>query len=465
MASVLIIDDDKGMCFTLSAMVQEQGHDVTCAYTLESGFKEAGLKDYDLIFLDVQLPDGNGLDVLAEIQNQPSQPEIIIITGQGDPNGAELAIKKGAWDYIEKPSSIKEMTLPFIRAIQYHDKKQSLKAVKALNRAGIIGSSPQINGCLDLLAQAASTDTNVLIMGQTGTGKELFARAVHNNSSRINRNFVVVDCTALTETLLESILFGHEKGAFTGAVKSQDGLIRQADGGTLFLDEVSELPMSIQKTFLRLLQERSFRPVGSEKEVKVDFRLVAATNRNLDSMVNSKQFRQDLLFRLRSFTITLPPLKDHKKDITELVLYHVAKIYNKFGMEIKGISPELIETLIAYDWPGNVRELVGSLERSISAAKYEPVLVPRHLPEHIRIKVAQTALGRNALPPNSHSKAPVSSGNISNLQDFLEDAKQQYFQKLMAHTANNIQKACRISGISRSGLYEHLKKYKILNSR
>jgi len=401
MANVLIIDDDRGMCFTLSAIVRQQGHDVTCAYTLEDGLKEAASIDYDLVLLDVQLPDGNGLHVLPQIQAMPSQPEIIIITGQGDPDGAELAIKNGAWDYIEKPASIKEMTLPLIRALQYRDKKQAVKTVKALKRDEIVGSSPQMNACFDLVAQAASTDTNVMIMGETGTGKELFARAVHNNSSRVNGNFIVVDCAALPETLLESTLFGHEKGAFTGAERSRGGLIRQADGSTLFLDEIGEMSMYIQKTFLRVLQERSFRPLGSKHEIKVDFRLVAATNRDLDSMVKSKQFRKDLFYRLKSFTIELPRLKDHKEDIKELTLYYIAKICNNYDIEIKGVSPEFIETLDAYSWPGNVRELVNSLERSISAAKYEHVLFPRHLPDRIRIDIAQASLNRKAPPPRS----------------------------------------------------------------
>ena len=336
--------------------------------------------------------------------------------------------------------------------------------MKALKRDEIVGSSPQMNECFDLVAQAASTDINVMIMGETGTGKELFAKAVHNNSSRANGNFIVVDCAALPETLLESILFGHEKGAFTGAVKSRGGLIKQADGGTLFLDEIGEMPMSVQKTLLRVLQERSFRPLGSKYEIKVDFRLVAATNRDIDSMVKSKQFRKDLFFRLKSFTIELPRLKDHKEDIKELILYYIAKICNTYGIETKGVSPEFIETLYACSWPGNVRELIHSLERSISAAKYEHVLFPRHLPDNIRIEIARASLGRKAPPQDHHGRACFSPAKITDLRNFLEDAKRQYFQTLMAHAADNTGEACRISGISRSSLYEHLKKYKIPTS-
>jgi len=251
MEDILIIDDDKTICEMLSSLIQSMGYDVTYSLTLKSGLEEASAGAFGVVFLDVRMPDGNGLDMLHEIRQVPSSPEVIIMTGQGDPDGAALAIKSGAWDYLEKPSSIEEMTLPLVRALQYREEKKARMPKMALKREGIVGSSPQLAACLDLVAQAANSDANVLIEGETGTGKELFARAIHENSSRANGNFVVVDCTALPETLVESVLFGHKKGSFTGADKTQDGLIKQADGGTVFLDEVGELPLSAQKTFLR----------------------------------------------------------------------------------------------------------------------------------------------------------------------------------------------------------------------
>jgi two-component system NtrC family response regulator len=257
MATILIIDDDHLMSETMTRMVRRLGHETLSGATLAEGLALAASHECDVVFLDVRLPDGNGLDALPRIDALPCHPEVIIMTGFGDPNGAELAIKSGAWDYIEKSSSVKEITLSLERALQYRQQKNAVtqnRTVAALKRSQIIGNSPKLNACLDLVAQAAGSDVNVFITGETGTGKELFARAVHENSQRARGNFVVVDCTALPETLVESLLFGHEKGSFTGAEKSRDGLVRQAHCGTLFLDEVGELPLPLQKAFLRVLQ-------------------------------------------------------------------------------------------------------------------------------------------------------------------------------------------------------------------
>ena len=318
MANVLIIDDDKMICDVLSKIVMRMAHNATSAFTLKDGLKATYTHEPDVIFLDIAMPDGNGLEMLPRIRKTPSNPEVIIITGSGDPDGAELAIRSGAWDYIDKASSTKEIMLPLDRALQYREKKLSGKQPVVLKREGIIAKSPKTKACLDLLAQAAGSDASVIITGETGTGKELFARAIHNNSPRALREFVIVDCTVLPETLVESVLFGHKKGAFTGADQDREGLIKQANGGTLFLDEIGELPMAIQKTFLRVLHEHRFRPVGGKEEIESDFRLVAATNRDLDKMTESGEFRKDLLFRLRSLTIELPPLRECTEDIIEL---------------------------------------------------------------------------------------------------------------------------------------------------
>jgi two-component system NtrC family response regulator len=260
------------------------------------------------------MPDGNGLDYLPSLREASSSPEVIIITGAGDPDGAELAIKSGAWDYVQKgATSIKDMMLPLTRAMEYIKEKRTKRPPIVLKRAGIAGDSRAIRECLDLVSQAASSQTSVLLTGETGTGKELFARAIHENSSRASKSMVVVDCTALPDTLVEGLLFGHEKGAFTGADKTQEGLIQQADGGTLFLDEIGELPLTVQKTFLRVFAGTPFSTDGGQKERESDFRLVAATNRDLEQMVREGQFRQDLLYRLKAFSIELPPLREHRR--------------------------------------------------------------------------------------------------------------------------------------------------------
>lgn len=461
MAKILIIDDDEGMCFILAGMVRQTGHDTTCAYTLAEGLKAASSGVYDVVFLDVQMPDGNGLDVLPQIMKTASKPEVIIITGQGDPDGAELAIKNGAWDYIEKPSSIEEMTLPLLRALQYRKEKMVKKPLVALNREGIIGDSPKIRACLDLLTQAASSEVNVLLTGETGTGKEIFARAIHKNSTRCGNDYVVVDCAALPGTLMESTLFGHEKGAFTGADKAVEGLIKHADGGTLLLDEVGELSLSAQKAFLRVLQERSFRPVGSNKEIKSDFRLIASTNRNLDRMVQQEKFRSDLLFRLRSFYIELSPLRERKEDIKDLVFYYMAKFCERNGTITKGFSPEFFETLTLYHWPGNVRELINSMERVLTISGSEPVLFPKHLPNYIRINIKRSSVGKKVPVEPISKEAAGPAAAPTNLQDFRESMEEKYFRDLLHFTRGNIKEALRISGISRTNLYAHLKKYKI----
>jgi two-component system NtrC family response regulator len=459
MGNVLIIDDDEMFCEMLSDMVQDMGYGVKSAITLDEGLQEADSGSFDVVFLDVRMPDGSGLEVLPKLRELSSSPEVIIITGAGDPDGAELAILNGAWDYIEKQSSIKKMTLALSRALQYRQEKKAKTPAVALKLEGIVGKSQQMRACYDILAQAAESDANVMIVGETGTGKELFARAIHANSARSAKPFVVVDCAAMPESLVESALFGYEKGAFTGADRTQVGLIKQADGGILFLDEVGELPLVMQKAFLRVLQERRFRPLGARHEVESNFRLVVASNRDFEQLVAEGIFRKDLLFRVRSITIELPPLRERPEDIRDLVMFHTAKLCESYGIGPKGFSPEFFDCLMAYDWPGNVRELVNTLERGIAAARHEPTLYPNHLPSHIRIKVARCAVSKE-----SHDKEEVPrTAALPKLKDFRETAiaraEKQYLQDLMALTGNDIKEACRISSLSMPRLYALLKKH------
>jgi two-component system NtrC family response regulator len=290
----------------------------------------------------------------------------------------------------------------------------------------------------------------------------LFAWAIHENSVRADKNFVVVDCATLSDTLVESVLFGYRKGAFTGADRSREGLIKQADGGTLFLDEVGELPLAVQKAFLRVLQERRFRPLGSKEELSSDFRLVAATNRDLDTMVREGQFRSDLLYRIRSFTIELPPLRQYPEDIPALVTYHVGRLAERHGENIRGFSPDFLEALKAYDWPGNVRELVNALERVLAAAGNGATLFPKDLPPHIRVKMARSAIV-NKSAAGKVDPPPAGIRELPKLQDLRDEAiarvEQQYLRDLMAVSGDNIKKACAVSGLSRSRLYELMKKH------
>ncbi len=465
MAKILIIDDDKRVCETLSRKVVKLGHAAATAVTLKSAFEIVSSETFDVVFLDVNLPDGNGLKQLPRIRETSSNPEVIIITGAGDPDGAELAIKNGAWDYIQKPFSKGEVALQLERALQYHEGERGKNTPVALKREGLIGNSPAINSCLDLLAQAAQSDSSVLITGETGTGKEVFARAIHANSPRKDKGFVVVDCTVLPEKLVESVLFGHKKGAFTGADGDHDGLIKQADGGTLFLDEVGELPLSVQKAFLRVLQERRFRPVGGTQEKHSAFRLIAATNRNLDQMVTSGKFRRDLMFRMQIFTIDLPPLRERLEDIKDISLYHGAKLCERSGMETKGFSSDFFTTLADYSWPGNVRELVNALERAIGMAANNPVLYAKHLPNDIRATIARASVTKKS----GCKDAPIESTPPGHLPTYkvmreksVSEMEKQYLPDLMALTRGDIKEACRVSGLSRARLYELRRKHNLL---
>lgn len=466
MAKVLIIDDDRVFCDVLSRAISRLGHQTAFSITLKEGLDLAFSQEFDVIMLDVQLPDGNGIKAIPEIRKIPSPPEIIIITGSGDPDGAELSIKWGAWDYVEKPASTEAMTLPLIRALEYRKEK---KTTVTLDRKGIIGDGPKMKACFDLVAQAANSDISVLITGETGTGKELLARAIHLNSARAKEAYMVVDCGAMPESLVESFLFGHEKGAFTGAGENRIGLIKQADKGSLFLDEIGELPLSLQMKFLRVLQEHLFRPLGGQKEEESNFRLIAATNRDLSEMVKEGTFRKDLIYRLQSFVVQIPPLRERSEDIVDLTMYHVARICEETRVMTKGFSSDFFEVLSLYGWPGNVRELFNALYSAITSAIDEPVLYPSHLPVHIRAKVARdtvSKVSRSSTVENSNAGEEAAHYiHLENYKDYrtklLENGEKKYFTRIAEEARGNVKEACRISGLSKSRLYYFLKKYNL----
>jgi len=468
MAKILIADDDPLVLDSLRQVIERMKHEAVPASSLAAALEAVRSRPFDVVLCDVQLPDGSGLQILSDIRDSASSPEVIIMTGYGDPDGAELAIKKGAWDYLEKPLSVKEVTLVVERALLYREKKQAAAKPISLNTEGIVGSNPRLRSCLDILAQAAGSDANVLVSGETGTGKELFAWAIHKNSGRADRNFVVVDCAALPETLVESTLFGHVRGAFTGADKPRDGLIKQADGGTLFLDEIGELSVSIQKAFLRVLQERRFRPVGGGQELSSDFRLVAATNRRLEDMVKAGEFREDLLFRIRTLVLELPPLRETKEDIKDLAIHYIVKFCEQYGIPMKSFSPDFKDALMAYDWPGNVRELIQALEKAVVTAKEEPVLYPKHLPEHIRIHIARSSIQSKKIAGPENPDVMDASGRLMNLKDYREEGlariEKEYLSSLMRSVSGDLPEAGRISGLSRSRLYALLRKFDIPSS-
>jgi len=471
MANVLIIDDDKILSDLLVRMIRQIGHDPLSSLTLDEGLLMAESGSFDVVLLDVHMPDGDGLKYLPKIKEVESAPEVIIITGEGNPDGAEMAIRNGAWGYLPKPLELSVIELNLERVLQYRSNQQqaTLRQSKPLIVDDIIGSSRQLKECFTVLRQAAGSDANVLLTGETGTGKELFARAIHFNSSRLDANLVVVDCAALPETLVESSLFGYQKGAFTGADKSVEGLIKQADKGTLFLDEIGELSLSLQKKFLRVLQEKKYRPLGANSEISVDFRVVAATNQDLEKMVRAGLFREDLLYRLRSISMHIPPLRERDEDIKEIAFHYIVSTCKHYGFETKGVGPDFLEMLDRYAWPGNVRELINAIEGAVSEAGDEPIIFFKHMPDNIRIAVARSSasssendLGEYQVPGNLGNK----SGTVPlPYRDFrekvLSDPEKKYLQELMVLTHGNIKEACRISGLSRTHLYNLMKKYEV----
>ncbi|MGB3212492.1 MAG: sigma-54 dependent transcriptional regulator [Desulforhopalus sp.] len=469
----LIIDDQKHIADILIRDTAGLDVEIHFAATLDEGLRACQV-------------DGGGVDVvlmrdiisgrascffIQEFQSTPPAPEILIFTEQGDPQHAEHALESGAWDYVIDPSPEKKLPDMLRRVLRYRHNKhhgfieKQRKIREQLQDHGIIGSSTAIQNCVNLVAGIAQSDASVLITGETGTGKELFSSAIHNISSRSRKNLTIVDCAALPSTLVESILFGHAKGSFTGADKTQKGLIKQADGGTLFLDEIGEMPLEIQKKFLRVLQERKYLPVGSSVPESSDFRLIAATNRDLEVMVKEGSFRDDLLFRLKTFQLELPPLRIRRTDIAELA-YSFRNRYSK-GKKLKKkkLSTDFLIMLNSYEWPGNVRELFQAVEHSITDALESTVLEPVHLPLNIRLAVTKKKLEKQKHQPIAFTESTLPE-DLSAMPTIKEDRERaihiqekQYLETLLRVTGGNIKQCCETASLSRSRLYDLLKKH------
>ncbi|QGY40549.1 response regulator [Pseudodesulfovibrio cashew] len=452
MARILIIDDDELIRSSLSRCFTDQGHEVATAEGLASGIRRA-TEGMDVVYLDLSLPDGDGRTAINTLCAAPGNPEVIVLTGLKDNFGAQETLTSGAWDYIQKPATPTTLRKSLESALGYRrDKSAAYEPPRAFDDGGLIGDSPAMERAKGLMARAAESEASVLILGETGVGKELTAQAIHNNSTRHNNAFVVVDCSNLTESLLESVLYGHVKGAFTGAHSDHRGLVAEADGGTLFLDEIGELPPSLQKSFLRVLQEHRFRPVGSAREQGSDFRLVAATNRDLEAMTRAGTFRSDLLFRLRTLEIQLPPLSARGEDVMLLAEHFARKACDRYRLPAKGFSKQIARIITAYAWPGNVRELGHVMEAAVIAAGKEPTIYPKHLPGHIRVSYLDQAKPKRQ-PPRTPQ---ATDGPIQSYQDYKAMRDQAYFQQLMDICDFDIARASRLSGLSVPSIYRHL---------
>lgn len=395
MADILIIDGNTGFIKKLKKELASNNLYADGCDSMSRAMAMLHLGSYKAVLLGDELPDGEGMNYLAPIREIPSFPEVIIVSSNRAPDTAELAILNGAYNYLTKPPNIQCLLAQINLAMECHAANNSTDEPAMFNREGIIGNSRRLQSCLDNAAQAAASESSVLINGETGTGKELFARAIHKNSIRKAKPFIVVDCAALPDTIAENLLFGHERGAYTSANSSSVGLVKQADGGTLFLDEVGELPISLQKIFLRVLEGRTFRAVGSAKETTSNFRLLAATNRDLDIMVENGQFRSDLLYRLLGSHIQLPPLRDISEDINELACHHIRRYCKRFQLTYRDFSTDFLEALMQYDWPGNIRELVNTIEQAVTRSRNETTLYSRHLPKNIRARLARQTIGKS----------------------------------------------------------------------
>ncbi|MGB3226266.1 MAG: sigma-54 dependent transcriptional regulator [Desulforhopalus sp.] len=473
-SAILIIDNDPRVFDILLKCKDKLNVPFSYAPTLQEGLEKYRSSNHQIVLMRDSLTDGYACYAIQDFCNETQSPEIIIYSTNGNPEHVEVALKSGAWDYIIGPSP--EHFLPDLvhRALRYRQSKKDIEPLTKneirdqLKHHGIIGHSLAIQKCINFAAKVAQSDSNVLITGETGTGKELFAAVIHNLSNRASKHLTIVDCAALPSTLVESILFGHAKGSFTGADRAQAGIIKQSDGGTLFLDEVAEMPTEIQKKFLRVIQERKYLPVGSGVETKSDFRLIAATNKDLYAMVKEGTFREDLLFRLKTFHLELPPLRMRSTDIAELV-YHYRDLYCKRNkLKKKKLSSDYIMFLSQYDWPGNVRELFQAIECSIASAQDSTILYSKHLPLNIRIQIAKNKIKGtdvhepevdepDSAPPDLHDM-PTIKGDRDRV---IANQEKKYLTQLLALSKGNIRKCCETSGLSRSRLYDLLKKYQL----
>ena len=462
MPKVLIVDDDPEIRATMASLLRRHQIPSAQAVDLEATRRELQTESFDLLLLDVNLPDGNGLSLLPELKALSDPPEVIILTGKGDPEGAELAIEGGVWDYLVKPASIKDINLSINRALKYKEQRDRTKS-RTLDLTGMIGTSQAMRECFEVIAQAAVSDANVLITGETGVGKELAARTIHANSRRASCPFVVVDCAAMTDTLLESTLFGHRKGAFTGALSDREGLVRQAHTGVLFLDELGELPLAMQKSLLRVLQERRFRPLGDNREQESDFRLIAATNQHLDKLIESGKFRQDLYFRVKTIKLPIPPLRQRPEDIKHLATHFIQRLCVASGIKTKFFGSDFFATLADYDWPGNVRELGNVMERAFVASSTEKFLYAMHLPKDLRIKVTQARLSSGKPEVREDLRDVLDNtlpeGEMPSLKAFKTASERRYLEALLRKTGGDISRMLTISELSRSHFYALLKKY------
>jgi len=450
---ILVVDDEKSMCDFLEIMLRKEGYDVT---STTSGEKSLELLDnnlYSMVLTDVKMPGVDGFQVLRKTKEVSPDTVVIMITAYGSPEGAVTAIKEGAYDYITKPFRVEEVKLTIKKSLERSNLiKENIRLRQAVEDRykfwNLIGKSPKMQRVYELVEKVSQTKANVLITGESGTGKELVAKAVHFNSARKDRSFVTLNCGAIPENLLESELFGHMKGSFTGAIANKRGLLEMAESGTLFMDEVGELPLALQVKLLRVIQEREFKRVGGTEDIKVDVRIISASNQDLQQKVAQGGFREDLFYRLNVIQIKIPPLRERKEDIPLLVNHFVRKYSAETGKEIEGVSPEALELLLGYSFPGNVRELENIIERSITL-ETSPMIADRHVRSYLNERMIS-----KSIPPSLE----IPEEGID-LNKVVEDLEKAFILKALEHTEGVKKKAAEILGMNFRAMRYKLAKY------
>jgi two-component system response regulator PilR (NtrC family) len=384
---ILVADDEQSMREFLDIMLKKEGYKVSLASHGEEVLKLAERDIFDLILMDIRMPKLDGISVLKKVKTLSPETIVIMITAYASADTAIKAMKEGAYDYVTKPFKVDEIKLIIKNALEKKNLQKENTLLKRVVRDryhfnNIIGQCPNMLALYDLLEKVAPTKANILIAGESGTGKELVAKAIHYNSPRKDKPFVTLNCGAIPESLIESELFGHMKGAFTDAIATKKGLFEMADEGTIFLDEISELPLLMQVKLLRVLQDKEFKRVGGTEDIRVDVRIISATNKDLEEAVREKRFREDLFYRLNVIQIKLPPLRERKEDISLLAIHFLKRYAEELSKNIAGISPEAVRILLNYDFPGNVRELQNIIERAV-ALENSPELTPQNLSSYL----------------------------------------------------------------------------------
>jgi two-component system response regulator HydG len=446
---ILIVDDEESHRMMLRAVLTEEGYAVAEASDGTEAVTAVEKEAFDVILLDIRMTTMDGIEALTEIRKISPLVPVLIMTAYASVKTAVEALKAGAFDYLTKPLDIEELKILIEKALEhYHLREENIILKERLGDrfdfSRIIAGSGKMKSLLDTLSLVAPSDATVLIMGESGTGKEVVANAIHQNSPRASRPFIKVSCAALPETLLESELFGHEKGAFTGAVTRREGRFQLAHGGTIFLDEVGEISLSVQTKLLRVLQEKEFEPLGSARTAKVDIRVIAATNRDLEAAVKEGRFREDLYYRLNVVPLVVPPLRERKEDIPLLAEHFLAIYREKNGKPLKGISGKALDLLVRYEWPGNVRELENCIERAVIMARDE-VIVPADFPPQIQMLSQERGQDGFAFPYG-----------VS-----LDEMEKALIVKTLEETDGNRTRTAEILGINRRTLQNKLKQYGI----